>query len=92
MNIKRSRELEGNENYAIGKFQKTDRRSEFMHHLKALNISIHDWFQNNLKGQSLADLSSAAQEYSGYIKNIENRYLRKYGEVLTFGSGDCGQV
>lgn len=23
---------------------------------------------------------------------MEDRYLRKYGEVLTFGSGDCGQL
>ena len=68
MNIKRSRELESSENYAIGKVQKTDRRSEFIRHLKALNISIHDWFQTNLKAQSLADLSSSAQEYSSYIK------------------------
>lgn len=26
------------------------------------------------------------------MTTLEDRYLRKYGEVLTFGSGDCGQL
>ena len=26
------------------------------------------------------------------MTSLEDRYLREYGEVLTFGSGDCGQL
>ena len=26
------------------------------------------------------------------MTSLEDRYLRVYGEVLTFGSGDCGQL
>jgi alpha-tubulin suppressor-like RCC1 family protein len=32
------------------------------------------------------------KDYIDYAKQIEDRYLRKHGEVLTFGSGDCGQL
>ena len=32
------------------------------------------------------------QDYIDYIKQLENRYLSLYGEVMTFGSGDCGQL
>ena len=32
------------------------------------------------------------QDYIDYVSSLEDRYLRKYGEVLTFGSGDCGQL
>jgi regulator of chromosome condensation len=32
------------------------------------------------------------QDYIGYATQLEERYLSKYGEVLTFGSGDCGQL
>jgi len=27
-----------------------------------------------------------------YAKQLEDRYLSRHGEVLTFGSGDCGQL
>jgi len=27
-----------------------------------------------------------------HVESLEDRYLRIYGEVLTFGSGDCGQL
>jgi regulator of chromosome condensation len=35
---------------------------------------------------------SYVQDYIEYVTALEDRYLRKYGEVLTFGSGDCGQL
>ncbi len=39
-----------------------------------------------------ADLSDGFQDYVDYVSALEDRFLRKYGEVLTFGSGDCGQL
>lgn len=32
------------------------------------------------------------QDYVDHCTSLEDRYLRTYGEVLTFGSGDCGQL
>lgn len=32
------------------------------------------------------------QDYIDHALSLEDRYLRTYGEVLTFGSGDCGQL
>lgn len=32
------------------------------------------------------------QDYVDHVESLEDRYLRVYGEVLTFGSGDCGQL
>lgn len=32
------------------------------------------------------------QDYVDHVSSLEDRYLRVYGEVLTFGSGDCGQL
>ncbi len=32
------------------------------------------------------------QDYLDHVALLEDRYLRTYGEVLTFGSGDCGQL
>lgn len=32
------------------------------------------------------------QDYIDHVTALEDRYLRTYGEVLTFGSGDCGQL
>lgn len=32
------------------------------------------------------------QDYVDHVTSLEDRYLRTYGEVLTFGSGDCGQL
>lgn len=34
----------------------------------------------------------AVQDYIDYMKQLEDRYLCSYGEVMTFGSGDCGQL
>jgi hypothetical protein len=37
-------------------------------------------------------LTDAVQDYIDYANQLEDRYLRSYGEVMTFGSGDCGQL
>ena len=45
-----------------------------------------------LSENPLADLVDASNDYLQYAKDLEERYLRRYGEVFTFGSGECGQV
>jgi hypothetical protein len=37
-------------------------------------------------------MADGVQDYIDYIQQLEDTYMRSYGEVLTFGSGDCGQL
>ena len=67
-----------------------DKKIEFGRHLKALNSSFHQWFAQQTVIDSCADLLNGVQDYIDYASQLEDRYLRSYGEVLTFGSGDCG--
>ena len=69
-----------------------DKKVEFAKHIKALNSSFHIWFGQQIRADATADLLSGVQDYIDYVSQIEDRYLRSYGEVLTFGSGDCGWV
>ena len=45
-----------------------------------------------MQEDDLAVLTEGAQDYVDYVTQLEERYLKSYGEVLTFGSGDCGQL
>lgn len=89
MNAKRSRDIDSDES---AQQKKSDRRTAFLRNLKALNYSLCDWFKANIDSKGYVDLSLTAQDYKDYISDLEDRYLRNHGEVLTFGSGDCGQV
>lgn len=67
-----------------------DKKVEFAKHIKALNSSFYTWFGEQVGADSSADLLNGVQDYIDYVTQLEDRYLRSYGEVLTFGSGDCG--
>ena len=69
-----------------------DKKLEFAKHIKALNNSFHSWFRNEIKLSPSANLINGVQDYIDYSSQLESRYLRRFGEVLTFGSGDCGQL
>ena len=71
---------------------KRGRNEECARHIKALNASFISWFREELKSKPHADLAAGSQDYSDYMSQINNRYLKTHGEVLTFGSGDCGQL
>lgn len=70
--------------------QRGDKKVEFAKHIKALNSSFHSWFKSEVAADGTSDLVSGVQDYIDYIAQLEGRYLRSYGECLTFGSGDCG--
>ena len=70
--------------------QRGEKKIQFAKHVKTLNSSFHAWFGQQVRTDASADLLSGVQDYIDYISQIEGRYLRSYGEVLTFGSGDCG--
>lgn len=72
--------------------QRGDKKIEFAKHIKALNSTFYAWFGQQVKTDASADLLNGVQDYIDYISQLEDRYLRSYGEVLTFGSGDCGYV
>jgi len=72
--------------------QRVDKKEEFARHIETLNVSFYDWFKEQVGKDGAADLQAGAQDYVDHVCQIEDRYLRSYGEVLTFGSGDCGQL
>eukprot|EP01038_Epipyxis_sp_PR26KG_P006020 gene6020-8290_t len=71
---------------------RVDRKAEFAKHIQVLNKSFYDWFQAQFKADPCAELDDGFQDYVDHVTLLEDRYLRSYGEVLTFGSGDCGQL
>jgi len=72
--------------------KRADRRSEYVRHVKALNHTFSVWFRAEIARDPGACLASGAQNWLDYRSRLEERYLRCHGEVLTFGSGDCGQL
>eukprot|EP01031_Cornospumella_fuschlensis_P043807 gene43807-53571_t len=72
--------------------QRKDKKELFARHLVSLNKSFHSWLKEQIAADPYADLSDGFQDYVDHVTSLEDRYLRSYGEVLTFGSGDCGQL
>lgn len=60
--------------------------------MKELNRSFYDFFKKCVTDDPNQFMSAAVQDYIDFAKQLEDRYLRSYGEVMTFGSGDCGQL
>lgn len=74
------------------KNKSVDKKQEFVKHAKALNRTFYEWFNSQVTKDSASDLVDSAQDYLAYLTSLQDRYLRSHGEVLTFGSGDCGQL
>ena len=71
---------------------RVDKRTEFSIHIQALNTSFSKWFKEQVAKDPSIDLTNGVQDYIDYSTQLQDRYLKSYGEVLTFGSGDCGQL
>lgn len=69
-----------------------NKRKEFLRHLRVLNTSFFDWLERHIVEEPQSSLADAAQDYVDYAAQLQDRYLKEYGEVFTFGSGDCGQL
>jgi regulator of chromosome condensation len=69
-----------------------NKRKELVNHIKTLNKNFSDWFRNEYQKDPNVCMIDGVQDYIDYMKQLEDKYLRSYGEVLTFGSGDCGQL
>lgn len=68
------------------------KKHQFATHINALNRQFYKWMKEQIESDASVDLTSGFQDYIDHVTEIEGRYLRSYGEVLTFGSGDCGQL
>jgi hypothetical protein len=68
------------------------KKREFLDHIFALNTNFHDWYCKEYEADSSSDMTEGIKDYISYVSELEDRYLRTYGEVMTFGSGDCGQL
>ena len=79
-------------NRRIVSAKRVDKRQEYIRHVKALNESFSTWFNQQIRMSPGANLITATQDWLDYRLRLEERYLKTYGEVLTFGSGDCGQL
>ena len=77
--------------------KKSKKKEEFAKHIQSLHKGFYDWVKtqsssSSSKHASKSNLKMGVQDCVNYISELEDRYLRTYGEVLTFGSGDCGQL
>lgn len=72
--------------------QRADKKEQFAHHIETLNTCFYEWMKSQVTADPYADLTDGFQDYIDHVTALEDRFLRSYGEVLTFGSGDCGQL
>ncbi|KDO24365.1 hypothetical protein SPRG_10442 [Saprolegnia parasitica CBS 223.65] len=70
----------------------TARSTERKRHAYALNQNFYQGIKlqhaQNAKGSWVDNMA----EYMAYVQEIEGRYGDKSGVIMTFGSGDCGQL
>lgn len=67
----------------------------YLRHTRALNINFYNWFSERVKrskGADGEDYQEAAADYIQSVQELQARYLKPAGDVLTFGSGDCCQL
>ncbi len=70
----------------------SSRRDEFLARIRVLNKSFASWAISQCSSSPTADLTAGMQDYISYVDKLERRYMRQQGIVLSFGSGDCGQL
>ena len=66
---------------------------ELAQSMKILNKSFYENFSSLVRAKDGAmNAELAAHDYLGHLMQLEDRFLKTNGDVLTFGSGDCGQL
>jgi len=68
------------------------RRVEFLRQINALNDQFGQYVADSLRGKLDHVLVDAGNDYIQYVEALEERFLRRHGEVFMFGSGECGQL
>ena len=58
------------------------KKQELALHLQCLNKSFSDWFHHQIKNDESSNCVDAVQDYIEYVTQLEDRFLRIYGEVM----------
>lgn len=70
----------------------TTRQQEYARHICALNHNFSSSIKAYHANESSSSWVKMMKEYLAYELQIEERFGAQEGKVLTFGSGDCGQL
>lgn len=68
------------------------RQQEYDRHIQALNESFLQSVKDHLVFDPEKSWKDNMMEYLAHVRYIESRFGEAKGSVLTFGSGDCGQL
>lgn len=68
---------------------------QYLHGMATLNYQAYNWAKRHIESGDIADDAL----YIGFVENyslrateFHRRFNRSYGDVVVFGSGDCGQL
>ncbi|KAJ1462512.1 regulator of chromosome condensation 1/beta-lactamase-inhibitor protein II [Pelagophyceae sp. CCMP2097] len=64
----------------------------FSSRVLALNKGFAAWATAQLKKEPDVAILEAARDYVSYASALEQQFLTEHTDVLSFGSGDCGQL
>ena len=67
-------------------------REAYATRIASLNKSFSAFAETALTSSPKEAIVDAARDYVRYAEQLEARFLPKRTEVLSFGSGDCGQL
>jgi len=69
------------------------KRDKYLHHISMLNSSFQKHIASILSSSSSSSHAvPACNDYLSHMKGLQDVYNETRGEVITFGSGDCGQL
>ncbi|KAH8084398.1 hypothetical protein JL720_7889 [Aureococcus anophagefferens] len=60
--------------------------------VSALNAKFAAWAEGQLAAEPAVAVLEAARDYVNYAEQLEAQFLVAHTDVLSFGSGDCGQL
>ncbi|DBA03336.1 TPA: hypothetical protein N0F65_004613 [Lagenidium giganteum] len=70
----------------------TTKEQEYHRHLGALNKAFAATLKRQWSSNKHGDWHENMKEYLQFVRDIEAKFGCARGKVLTFGSGDCGQL
>ena len=67
-------------------------RELYQTRVSALNAKFAAWAEGQLAAEPAVAVLEAARDYVNYAEQLEAQFLVAHTDVLSFGSGDCGQL
>ncbi|KAL7536659.1 hypothetical protein ACHAXR_007318 [Thalassiosira sp. AJA248-18] len=68
---------------------------QYLNGMAELNYQLYNWAKRELESGSIPDdafYDPCVENYCRHASEISRRYNRSYGDIVVFGSGDCGQL